>query len=117
MACPSCTAIISETDKICPYCGRTVLILGDIKKKPFLCNRATIEQCIDILEEANEKEPSEVIDYLRAYIEYDYFERKHLNRNPGYSYFLKKSYDSGITKEKIEKLEKEFNYTMRIGGN
>ena len=87
------------------------------KKKPFLCNRATIEQCIDILEEANEKEPSEVIDYLRAYIEYDYFERKHLNRNPGYSYFLKKSYDSGITKEKIEKLEKEFNYTMRIGGN
>ena len=140
LACPSCNAVISENEKICPYCWRHIVLRNndafyykDDKdendiwafignaiselhgKKPFLCNRATIEKCIVYLEKAKKISSDGIIDYFRSYLEYDYFERKNLNRKPGYKYFYEKSFEEGIKKEDIEKLEILLNNKIEIG--
>lgn len=142
LSCPSCNAAISENDRVCPYCGRSLVkkknflfhteqeLSGDVVdvslmktaellkgRKPFLCSRYTIDQCIDCLDKAYEIKSAAIIDYFRAYIEYDYFERKHLKRNPGYEFYLLRSQNGGITKDDIEKLELLIKNQIQIGGD
>lgn len=96
------------------YLQNAVAILQG--KKPFLCDRNTIDKCIRNLEAAYEEEPDPLIDYFRAYIEYDYFERKHLNRNPGYLFFLERSKKGCLINDEISELERVFGNKIIIGG-
>lgn len=86
------------------------------ERKPFLCDRKTIDKCIKNLDAVYEDFPDAVIDYFRAYIEYDYFERKHLNRNPGYLFFWDRAMSMGITEEEIFELEKALKNKINFKG-
>ena len=139
LSCPSCGAIITENDKKCSYCGRSIVIRytdtdynnkdpggkwGYINnavealqgKKPFLCNRKSIDKCIEILDIAYGKGADALIDYFRAYVEYDYFERKYLKRNPGYKFFLERAEKGNISQKEIDKLEELLKNKIQIGG-
>ena len=135
LSCPACGAIITENEKVCQYCGRNLVLQNRIipknsdketlvleasealhGKKPFLCNRMDIDKCIEYLEKAYEVDQNASIDYFRAYVEYDYFERKHLNRKPGYKFYQERAFSIGITNEDIIKLEKLLKNQIIIGG-
>ena len=140
LACPSCGAIITESDNKCSYCGRSIVfqyIDTDCNnkkepgsewnhihnaaevlhgKKPFLCSRETIDKCIEILDEAYGGKADALIDYFRAYIEYDYFERKYLKRNPGYKFYLERAETENVSQTEIEMLEKVLKNKINIGG-
>ena len=85
-------------------------------KKPFLCNRTTINNCIEFLDKAYAIEQLSLIDYFRAYIEYDYFERKHLKRQPNYEFYLERANKRIITQNEIDWLEKKLNNKIQFGG-
>lgn len=134
LKCPGCGAVLSLKDKVCPYCDVTLIrkrpestsklstnkmsgtegnLLKAIEllegRKPFLCNRKTIEHCIQLIENDYGEDSCAIKDYFRAYIEYDYFERKHLNRKPDYNYYLMKAKEGGITEEEVVWLERLLN--------
>ena len=85
-------------------------------KKPFLCSRETIDRCIEILDMAYGGNSDALIDYFRAYIEYDYFERKYLKRNPGYKFYLERAESGKVSQKEIEMLEKSLKNKIEIGG-
>ncbi len=136
LECPACGGVVTEEEKICPYCGRSLVLRNDINlmdrkdkntyiteaaealhgKKPFLCNRNTIERCIECLDKAYDIQPDAFIDLFRAYVEYDYFERKSLKRKPGYKFYYERASSGGITTEETIKLEKLLKNQIQIGG-
>ncbi len=130
LSCPTCNAAIGINEKKCPYCGRELLLVVDnseidqfeeaVKllkgKKPFLCNRAQVDHIINLLEEAYETNPGAIIDYLRAYVEYDYFKRKFLNRTPDYMFYYNRAISGGLTQNNIKELENKIGVTISFGG-
>jgi len=85
-------------------------------KKPYLQSRDRIDECVDALDQALKLSDRGVLYLLRAYIEYDYFERKYLNRNPNYSYFLSNQNVKLITDEERKQLESLLNNKISIRG-
>lgn len=85
-----------------PYLKCIALIEG---KKPFLLSRAVIDECIELTDESLDLGVVKANYLLRAYLEHDYFERKFLNRNPNYRYFVEKAKESGISQGEKEELE------------
>lgn len=86
-------------------------------KKPYVQSRDRIDECIDALDRALKISDKGVIYLLRAYIEYDYFERKFLNRNPNYKYFLANAKSKNISDTECKQLENLVKNRISIGGS
>ena len=93
------------------YCLCIALLEG---KRPFLHSRNTIDKCINALENALKLDDKGIINLLRAFIEYDYFERKFLNRTPNYSFYLNKAQDKGVNSSELTHLKKYLNNNLDI---
>lgn len=85
-------------------------------QKPFLLDRKIIDDCVKHLDRSIKYGSKAIFYFLRAYIEYDYFERKFLNRDPDYKYYLEKAEENGITKEDIICLNLYFENKIYIKG-
>ncbi len=105
---------LADEKGVIPYILKVVELLDG--RKPFLCDRKTIDQCVRHIEIAYEDFPCGLLDYLRAYIEYDYFERKNLNRKPGYHFYLEQAKMNEISQEEISELERVLKNKINIGG-
>lgn len=86
-------------------------------KKPYVQSRNRIDECIDALDRALTISDKGIIYLLRAYIEYDYFERKYLNRNPNYKYFLANAKSKNISDTECKQLENLVKNKISIGGS
>lgn len=89
-----------------------IALLGG--KKPFLNARTIIDECIGALECAAQISEDMKIYYLRAYIEYDYFERKYLSRSPNYKFYLNKALELGFTSSDKKQLEELLKIIINI---
>lgn len=85
-------------------------------KKPFSHNRDRIDACVDAIECATRMSEESKFYLLRAYIEYDYFERKYLNRNPNYRFFVEKVIANPISCDERNLLEKMLNNKINVKG-
>ena len=112
-AIQKCNAFISRGIRSADvyYCLCIALLEG---KRPFLHSRNTIDKCINALENALKLDDKGIINLLRAFIEYDYFERKYLNRNPDYSFYLKKAQERLVNDDELAELETLLNNKINI---
>lgn len=85
-----------------PYLKCIAFIGGN---KPFLISRKQIDECIELTNESIDMGMLGNNFLLRAYIEYEYFERKFLNRSPDYRYFAERARENEIDEINKEELE------------
>jgi tetratricopeptide (TPR) repeat protein len=85
-----------------PYFYAAICLLKG--KKAFLAMRPDIDRIEKYLDAAISLESRGIFYYFRAYIKYDYFNRKHLNSTPGYQEFLEAAQQNGVTDDEIAEL-------------
>lgn len=73
-------------------------------KKPFLVPLADVRRAEKYLTAALRLEERGIYFYLYGYIRFDYYERKSLNVEPGFQYFLAQSVARGVTDLDIQSL-------------
>lgn len=73
-------------------------------QKPFLHQRSTIDKMLSYINAAIMIEPLGIYHYFRAYIKYDYFEKKYLDIFPAFDTELNTAYDIGVSNYDIEQL-------------
>lgn len=78
-------------------------------KPAFLQSRKTIDQIVKYLDMALMMNKNADAAFVRAYIEYDYFERKCLNRKKPYTYYYDLSMEYGIDEERINVIQEMLN--------
>ena len=85
-------------------------------KRPFLHSRKQVDDCIEAVDKASKLSDKGIIHLLRAYLEYDYFERKFLNRNPNYKFFMQEAKRCGFSDEERRSLESLIHNSINVGG-
>lgn len=130
--CPSCGAVINNMSLRCEYCGNQIVInysgssVNELcslaqclsilrQKRPYLQSRETINSINSFLDKQlinNDK----YVYFLKSFIEYDYYERKFLNRDPGYMYYADLAFQCGLNINDISELEQTIGYKMKIKG-
>lgn len=73
-------------------------------KKPFLVPLADVRRAEEYLTAALRLEERGIYFYLYGYIRFDYYERKSLNVEPSFEYFLTQSVACGVTDLDIQSL-------------
>lgn len=73
-------------------------------KKPFLCDRKTIDKILEYVNAATMIEPRGIYYYFAAYIKQDYFARKHFAISPSYTQELATARSFGYSTADVTKL-------------
>ncbi len=73
-------------------------------KMAFLAERAKIKAIENLIESALMIEPKGIYHYFRAYIKYDFYERKKFNTKPHYTECLQQAVDAGLSDFDIAQL-------------
>ena len=73
-------------------------------RKPFLCDRKTIDKIIEYISAANMIEPRGLYYYYAAYIKQDYFARKHFAVSPDFAQELSTAQNYGYSPADAQKL-------------
>lgn len=79
-----------------------ICVLGG--KKAFLNQRTTIDKALENINAAIMIEPKGIYYYYLAYIQYDYFERKHFRTDPHYTQCMQMAIDAGLSDYDIEQV-------------
>ncbi len=73
-------------------------------KKPFLCQRGTIDKALEYINSAIMIEPKGIYFYILSYIKFDYFERKFFKTTPNYIDAFEQAKVLGVSKEEITEI-------------
>jgi len=95
-------ALLDDIENSEPYFYAAVAALGG--KKPFLAPLSAIRRAEEYLTAALRLEERGVYSYLCGYLRFDYYERKSLNVDPSYRYFLEQAVLRGVTDLDIQTL-------------
>lgn len=95
-------AIEENFDDSESYFYAAVCTLGG--KKAFLNQRPAIDKALEYIDAALMIEQKGIYYYFKAYIKYDYFERKHFKTSPDYLECLQMANDAGLSDFDIDQL-------------
>lgn len=96
------------------YVYKSIIALGG--RPAFLHVRKNIDEIIRYLDMALAMGNNVDAAFVRAYVEYDYFERKNLNRKKTYDYYYDLAVKNGINRKRINIIETMLNNKMKYGG-